>query len=38
MGTSKSLEPVLPAILITKDESAGGSVTGSGAMAAGKAG
>ncbi len=33
-----SLEPALPAILIPKDESAGGSVTGPGAMAAGKAG
>ena len=32
------LEPVLPAILIPKDQSAGGSVTGPGAIAAGKAG
>jgi hypothetical protein len=33
-----SLEPALPAILIHKDEGAGGNVTGPGAMAAGKAG
>ncbi|SRR5712692_574236 len=33
-----SLEPALPAILTHKDESAGGSVTGPGAMAAGNAG
>ncbi len=32
-----SLEPALPAILIHKDEGAGGNVTGPGAMAAGKA-
>jgi hypothetical protein len=38
MGTSNLLEPALPAILIHKDESDGGSVTGPGAMAAGKAG
>jgi hypothetical protein len=33
-----SLEPVLPAILIHKDEDDGGNVTGPGAMPAGKAG
>ena len=32
-----SLEPVLPAILIHKDEDDGGNVTGPGAMPAGKA-
>jgi hypothetical protein len=38
MGTSNLLELALPAILIHKDEAAGGNVTGPGAMAAGKAG
>jgi hypothetical protein len=32
-----SLEPVLPAVLIHKDEDDGGKVTGQGAMPAGKA-